>query len=131
MMMPGVQKPHEPPVATARQPLAIFVALERGHGTSVDASPASHMRPEAPSTSTVQQPHCPCGAHPSFTECNEPFRSTFSNDSPGRLDIDGAPLHVNETEACITSTVMAPARNGPAGAGPCTRLGNRFEPENL
>ena len=74
MRIPGVQKPHcDPPVATnasARRARTdgsrpSRVVTER---PSTRATGVTHATRALPSTSTVQQPHCPCGAHPSFTE---------------------------------------------------------------
>ena len=72
--IPGVQKPHcEPPVATKRAASRSRTAASRP-STVVTARPSTrvagvtHATRGSPSTSTVQQPHCPWGAHPSFTE---------------------------------------------------------------
>ena len=60
----------------------------------------------SPSTSTVQQPHCPCGAHPSLTDTTPSrSRSTESSDSPGaELTSTCSPLHVNWTRSDTTTS---------------------------
>ena len=93
------------------------VAYRRGRGPSTVVTdavrrPAStgvtHATRAAPSTSTVQHPHWPWGAQPSFTDTT-PSRSrrTESSDSPGAAStVTSAPLHVTRSTArtCRHST---------------------------
>ena len=65
----------------------------------------THATLASPSTSTVQQPHWPCGAQPSFTDTS-PSRSrrTDSSDSPGSTGTSTLlPLQVNVTRS-VTRT---------------------------
>src|SRR5262245_31402612 len=100
--MPGVQKPHcDPPVATkaASRPSTVVTARPLTRATGV-----THATRASPSTSTVQQPHCPCGAHPSLADTS-PIRSrrTDSSDSPGATSSStGAPLQTKPTRSDIT-----------------------------
>ena len=89
-MIPGVQNPHcEPPVATNAS-ASVSRRVASRPSTVVTVRPATRVAGVtqatlgSPSTSTVQHPHCPCGAHPSFTDVNpRRSRSTSSSDSPG------------------------------------------------
>ena len=74
MTIPGVQNPHcDPPVATNAAASASRAVGSRP-STVVTERPATraigvtHATRGSPSTSTVQQPHWPCGAQPSLTE---------------------------------------------------------------
>ena len=73
-MIPGVQKPHWlPPVATSASAHRSRTSAP-GRRAVVTARPATRRAGVtqatrgAPSTSTVQQPHWPCGLQPSLTE---------------------------------------------------------------
>ena len=72
-MMPGVQNPHWLPPVASRQ-AAHAACLPLGSPAAVvTVRPATRRAAVTqatrgwPSISTVQHPHCPCGAHPSFT----------------------------------------------------------------
>ena len=71
--IPGVQKPHcsaptgrehicEPIALVGRQPSTVVIALP----AILARGPDSYETWAFPSMSTVQQPHCPDGEHPSF-----------------------------------------------------------------
>jgi hypothetical protein len=87
-MMPGVQKPHWlAPVAQNASAQASRTAASRP-SMVVTARPAirragvTHDTRGWPSTSTVQQPHCPWGLQPSLTlRTPRRPRSTSSSDS--------------------------------------------------
>ena len=97
--IPGVQKPHcDPPWSTnpatsasrrvASRPSTVVTARPATRATGVTQATRA-----SPSTSTVQQPHCPCGAQPSFAETTPSrSRSTERSDSPGNASTttDGA-----------------------------------------
>ncbi len=102
MMIPGVQKPHcEPPAATKAAAKRARAAGSSPSTVTTDRSATraigvTHATRGSPSTSTVQQPHCPWGAQPSFTE-RTPRRSrrTVSSDSPAdAVTTTARPLHV-------------------------------------
>ena len=59
------------------------------------AAGVTHATRGSPSTSTVQHPHWPCGAQPSFTDTSPSrSRSTDSSDSPGSTSTSTSlPLH--------------------------------------
>ncbi len=111
-MIPGVQNPHcDPPVATKAS-----VIRSRSAGwspsTVVTSRPAiratgvTQATRAAPSTSTVQQPHCPWGAQPSLTlmmpRCS---RSTESRVSPGAASTSTcSPSHPNCTRPDIRTS---------------------------
>ncbi len=109
--IPGVQNPHcDPPVATNAAAIASrasgsspsIVVTDR---SATRAAAVTHATLASPSTSTVQQPHWPCGAQPSFTE-TRPSRSrrTDSSDSPGSTATSTPlPLQVNVTRS-VTRT---------------------------
>ena len=102
MMIPGVQKPHcDPPVA---QNAAASPSRTAGSSPSIVTTDRPATRPTgvthatrgSPSTSTVQQPHCPWGAQPSFSE-RRPSRSRSTDNSDSSADASTAtmrPLHV-------------------------------------
>ena len=107
MTMPGVQKPHcEPPVDTnasangsrtdGSRPSRVVTTRPAMRTTGV-----THATRASPSTSTVQHPHWPCGAQPSFAAVRPSrSRSTFSSVSPGSASTTtGSPLHVNSTRS--------------------------------
>ena len=74
------------------------------------ASPGvTHATRGSPSTSTVQHPHWPCGAHPSFTESTPSrSRSTESSDSPGAASTSTcSPSHENCTRCPVPVTAQA------------------------
>ena len=58
----------------------------------------THATRGAPSTNTVQQPHCPCGLQPSFG-LRAPSRSlsTSSNEAPSSSTETGRPSTTNDT----------------------------------
>ena len=104
-MIPGVQNPHcDPPTSTnaparrshtsASSPAR--VVTERSATRSIGVTQATRA---SPSTSTVQQPHWPWGAQPSFTEMiPSRSRSTERSDSPGVCAVvTGLPSHTNVT----------------------------------
>src|SRR5436190_8376792 len=108
--IPGVQNPHcEPPVPTNAPAMQSRVA-ESSPSTVVTARPSTRAAGvtqatrASPSMSTVQQPHWPCGAHPSLADTSPSrSRSTDSNDSPGATSTStGAPLHTKPTRSDIT-----------------------------
>ena len=61
----------------------------------------THDTRGAPSTSTVQQPHCPCGLHPSLTEMS---RSSSRKTSSSVAVLATAPSTV--TERPLTTRAM-------------------------
>ena len=89
-MMPGVQNPHW--LAPVAQKASAQVSRRAGSSPAnvVISRPATRRAGvtqatlAAPSTSTVQAPHCPCGLQPSFTSrmprCSR--RSVSSEKSP-------------------------------------------------
>jgi len=102
MMMPGVQKPHcDPPVLTNAAAARSRTSASRPSTVVTDRpatrdSGVTQATRGSPSTSTVQHPHWPCGAQPSFTE-SRPSRSrrTSSNDSsPGAVTSTSLPLQM-------------------------------------
>ena len=102
-MIPGVQKPHwEPPVATKASAHAAPTSSPNP-ASVVTARPATrvagvtHETRASPSTSTVQQPHCPWGAQPSLTVViPNRSRKTESRDSPSVMSSStGVPSSVN------------------------------------
>ena len=128
MTMPGVQNPHcEPPVAR-NAAAAASRAVGSSPSTVVTVRPATRAAGVtqatrgSPSTSTVQHPHCPCGAHPSFAETTPSRRNTFSSDSPrsrSASTLTGAPLSTNST------SVVTPATVPGSGSGADRRGGAR------
>ena len=87
-MMPGVQKPHWlAPVAqkasaqrVGRRPARRRVVIARPATRRAGVTQATRG---APSTSTVQHPHWPCGLQPSFAERTPSrSRSTSSSEPP-------------------------------------------------
>ena len=72
MTMPGVQKPHcTPPLATKASPKTSRSRADRPSAVVSDLPSRSfililQLRRDAPSTSTVQQPHTPSPEHPSL-----------------------------------------------------------------
>ena len=76
--IPGVQKPHWLAPAAAKAPAHRALSSGSSPSTVVTDRPATRRiavtqaTRAAPSTHTVQQPHCPWGLQPSFTErhCN-------------------------------------------------------------
>jgi hypothetical protein len=111
MMIPGVQNPHcEPPLdrnAAAKRSRASgsspsIVVTDR---PPTRAAAVTHATRASPSTSTVQQPHWPCGAHPSLADVSPSrSRNTERSDSPGSTSTPTArPLQVNDTRS-VTRT---------------------------
>ncbi len=109
-MIPGVQKPHWlAPAAVSR---SIHV------GASASASSVTTDRPVTrltgvthatrawPSISTVQQPHCPCGAQPSLTLVSPAWSRSASSSEPLAAQVNGEPLSVKS----IRSTAAVPYR---------------------
>ena len=101
-MIPGVQKPHcDPPVARKASAKPSRTAGSRPSIVITDrpatrATGVTHATRGSPSTSTVQQPHCPCGAQPSFTD-KRPSRSRRTDSSDSSADASTATtrlLHV-------------------------------------
>jgi len=101
-MIPGVQKPHW--LAPVEAKAAAHRSASGSPSTVVTDRPATRAAGVtqatrgAPSTSTVQQPHCPCGLHPSFTD-RTPRRSrrASSSDDPSSGTISGRPLSLKAT----------------------------------
>ena len=102
-----MQKPHwEPPVATNAAARPSRTAASRPSRV-VTERPATrtagvtHATRASPSTSTVQHPHWPWGAQPSFTDTMPSrSRSTVSSDSPASASTTtGSPLHSNVTRS--------------------------------
>src|SRR5262249_23291392 len=98
----GVQKPHcEPPVARNASAKRSRTAGSRPSIVTTDrpttrAAGVTHATRGSPSTSTVQQPHCPWGAQPSFTE-RMPRRPRSTDSSVSSAAVSTAttrPLHV-------------------------------------
>jgi hypothetical protein len=115
MMIPGVQNPHcEPPVATnaranssRRAGSSPSIVVTDRPSTRVAA--VTHATLASPSTSTVQQPHWPCGAQPSFTDITpRRSRNTESSDSPGATETSvRSPLQVNVTRSVTRTSASA------------------------
>ena len=100
---PGVQKPHWlPPVAqsasaqrpaSGRAPSAVVTDRPATRRTGV-----THATRGWPSTSTVQQPHWPCGLHPSLAERTPRWsRSASSSEPPSSGTSTGAPSTTRAT----------------------------------
>ena len=137
MMIPGVQKPHwlAPVAVKASDPSRTrrgIEAFERRHVASREPPRlASRTRPRgAPSTSTVQHPHCPWGLHPSFADVMPSWsRKRSSSDPASSRTVTGAPLTRSAiptvTATRIGSVSWPPSPGGPSSSAGRGRRGRR------
>src|SRR5207244_7917202 len=97
---------------------------------SMRATGVTHATRGSPSTSTVQQPHWPCGAQPSFADMTPSrSRNTFKSDSPRSRSAStttGVPLSTNLISVGIVATVLA-APAAPARETTPPERGRRVE----
>ncbi len=113
MMMPGVQKPHcDPPVAAnaaANSDAPSSPSIVVTDRPATRWAGVTHATRGAPSTSTVQHPHWPWGAQPSFAPTSPSrSRSTESSDSPGSTSTStSAPLQTNATRSLTPTSGAA------------------------
>ena len=103
--MPGMQKPHWTPAAAAKAlenrcrsdaDSPSSVSTER---PAAEAAVITHVTLACPSMSARQQPHCPCGEHPSLSDrIPQRSRSVSSSDSSARGSTRTVfPFSVNST----------------------------------
>ncbi len=111
--MPGMQKPHCTPAATANaRENRCRSAPDRPSSVktecpAADTAVIAQVTFACPSTSARQQPHCPCGEQPSLSDrMPHRSRSVSSSDSSARGSTrTGFPFSVNSTAMNLRSCV--------------------------
>ncbi len=121
--MPGVQNPHWlPPVAHSASPHA---AARLGSSPSIVVidrfftrrAGVTHDTRGCPSTSTVQQPHWPCGLQPSLTDRIPAAANTSSRVWPDSTNVIGVP-------STVSSSSTSAASGGPVSASCASDTGS-------